>query len=139
MGLVKQYIAQFWDKNGTFIKNKKFNRRKNSFKDGDNRYLIRLKEGSYYDRNNLAFGILDKRYYQYIEDVPEPLVIDKKDHIKTILSAEELNTMIETKQLKKANEMDKDGLLSKLDFKTILMIGAVILGAYLLITGQLTP
>lgn len=139
MGLVKQYIAQFWDKNGRFIKNKKFNRRKNSFKDGDNRYLIRLKEGSYYDRNNLAFGILDKRYYQYIEGVPEPLVIDKKDHIKTILSAEELNTMIETKQLKKANEMDKDGLLSKLDFKTILMIGAVILGAYLLITGQLTP
>jgi len=139
MGLVKQYIAQFWDKNGTFIKNKKFNRRKNSFKDGDNRYLIRLREGSYYNRNNLAFGILDKRYYQYIEGVPEPLVIDKKDHIKTILSAEELNTMIETKQLKKANEMDKDGLLSKLDFKTILMIGAVILGAYLLITGQLTP
>jgi len=139
MGLVKQYIAQFWDKNGKFIKNKKFNRRKNSFKDGDNRYLVRLKEGSYYDRNNLAFGILDKRYYQYIEGVPEPLVIDKKEHIKTILSAEELNTMIETKQLKKANEMDKDGLLSKLDFKTILMIGAVILGAYLLITGQLTP
>ena len=122
MGLVKQYIAQFWDKNGKFIKNKKFNRRKNSFKDGDNRYLVRLKEGSYYDRNNLAFGILDKRYYQYIEGVPEPLVIDKKEHIKTILSAEELNTMIETKQLKKANEMDKDGLLSKLDFKTILMI-----------------
>ena len=139
MGLVKQYIAQFWDKNGRFIKNKKFNRRKNSFKDSDNRYLIRLKEGSYYDRNNLAFGILDKRYYQYIEGVPEPLVIDKKDHIKTILSAEELNTMIETKQLKKANEMDKDGLLSKLDFKTILIIGAIILGAYLLITGQLTP
>jgi len=139
MGLVKQYIAQFWDKNGRFIKNKKFNRRKNSFKDGDNRYLIRLREGSYYNRNNLAFGILDKRYYQYIEGVPEPLVIDKKDHIKTILSAEELNTMIETKQLKKANEMDKDGLLSKLNFKTILMIGAVILGAYLLITGQLTP
>src|SRR6056297_1059503 len=139
MGLVKQYIAQFWDKNGTFIKNKKFNRRKNNFKDGDNKYLIRLREGSYYNRNNLAFGILDKRYYQYIEGVPEPLVIDKKDHIKTILSAEELNTMIETKQLKKANEMDKDGLLSKLNFKTILMIGAVILGAYLLITGQLTP
>jgi len=139
MGLVKQYIAQLWDKNGRFIKNKKFNRRKNNFKDGDNRYLVRLREGSYYNRNNLAFGILDKRYYQYIEGVPEPLVIDKKDHIKTILSAEELNTMIETKQLKKANEMDKDGLLSKLDFKTILMIGAVILGAYFLITGKLTP
>lgn len=139
MGLIKQYIAQIWDKNGRFIKNKKFNRRKDSFKDGDNRYIIRLRQGSYYNRNNLALGLLDKRYYQYIEGVPEPIVMDKKDHIKTILSAEELNTMIETKQLKKANDMDKEGLLAKLDFKTILWIGAVILGVYLIATGQLTP
>lgn len=139
MGLFRKYIAQFWDSNGKYIGNKSFNRRKKSFKFGENTYLIRLKQGSYYNRNNLVFGLVDKRYYQYIEGVPEPLIMDKKDGIKTMLSAEELNTMIETKQLKKLNDLDKKGILGNLDMKQVILILAIIVGGYLALTGQLVP
>lgn len=132
LNLFKITYAKIWDEKGEFLKNVKIKPKKKLFNYDDKSFNIKLKDASYYNDNKLFYN---RRFYQYNVDCPDPIKINKK--VEPLINSDDYNTMLETKQLKKLNELEKKGLFGNLDFKTILAIGAVIVVGYLILTGNL--
>lgn len=127
---IKLYYAKIFDEKGQFIKNQRFAPYNNVFSYKNKSYNIILKDISYFDIKGILWT---NRYYFYNLSNPNPLILDKK--CEPVLSPELYNIMLETTTAQKLNDLSKSKF--KLDFKIILLIGAIIVGGYLLLTGKL--
>lgn len=130
LNLYRNFYASMWDENGEHINFVKFKRKSSTFKHNNKSYNVKLKDGSYYDDNRFFYN---RRIYLYQHNCPDPIVMDEKK--EPLIKAEVYNIMLETKQLQKLNEISKAGF--NLNFKQIVLGIAVLVGAYLLFTGQL--
>lgn len=133
---MKLFYAKFFDARGDFIGNKRFKKFESTFKYKNRRYNVEMQKGSYYETTTIPF-ILFKRFYIYNLEDPNPIKLDKKS--KPILEPEIYNTIIESEEAKKLNNLHKKGLLANLDMKTIMIILGIIAGAiYFLQGGTIT-
>lgn len=134
MGLLgfKLYYAKIFDENGQFVKNIWFPKFEKTFKYKSKSYNVKTKEASYYDAKGLLW---DNRYYIYNISNPDPILLDKK--AEPIIDPEMYNIQLENQTAKKLNDLAKGSWFKNLDFKTVITIGAVVVGAYLLLTGKL--
>lgn len=132
----KLFYAKFFDEKGDFIGNKKFNKFDSSFKFKKRRYNIERQKGSYYETSSIPF-ILFKRFYIYNINNSNPIKLDKKS--EPIIEPEIYNTIIESEEAKKLNNLHNKGFLAQLDFKIVLIaLGIIAVGIYFLRGGTIT-
>lgn len=140
MGLFKRYYAEFYDSQGGHIKDVKIPKHAKEFKFKDGAYNLKYKEGTYKDKKGL---FIDKRFYKYNIEFSDPLdlsnIRDNQGSVKVNIHPQDYNTLLESKQLKKLNELDGKSLADYLTPQNLLILGAVLVGVYLLSTGQITP
>ncbi len=134
MGLFKIYYGKIWDENGEYITRKWFPKHSDTFKYKDRPFNVNLKKGSYDDETGILF---DKRNYYYNISCSDPLRLDKK--VEPIMHPESYNAMLETKVVKRINDINKTGIIEKLNFKVIIAVLVVLALGYLALTGNLLP
>lgn len=134
MGFFRLFFGQFWDEKGEFLKNVRFNKNNKTFSFSSKAYNIKLKDGSYFDKNGFLW---DNRYYIYNKSCPDPILMDKK--VQPQIDPEDYNTILETNHLKKLNDIGKENFLTNLlkDPKSLIIVAIFVVGLYLLLTGQL--
>lgn len=133
---MKLFYAKFFDSRGDFIGNKKFNKFDTHFSFKKRRYNIEMQKGSYYETTSIPF-LLYKRFYIYNLADSNPIKLDKKS--EPIIEPDIYNTIIESEEAKKLNNLHNKGLLSKLDFKTVLLLlGIMAIAIYFLRGGTIS-
>lgn len=134
MGFITLYYARFFDEEGKHITDKWFQKWKNTLQYGDKAYNIKRDNPSYVEAKGL---LINKRYYHYNIDNPDPLRI--KTEVKPKINPELYNTLLQSKVAKRINEVNSNSILSQIGFKEILLIGGAIILLILFFTGGLTP
>lgn len=129
-----KYFGMFWDENGEYLGKQPFKRHQKEFKFKNGTYLVKLKEGSYFERKGI---FINKRYYLYNIKQSHPIKMNNKSN--HYIDPEDFSTLLETNQLKKLNDVNKKGLQDLLTPKNIIIAIVVIAGFVLLSTGGLTP
>jgi len=127
---IKLYYSKFFDEKGQFIKNQRFAPYSKVFSFKDKSYNVDLRDASYFDSKGILWT---NRYFMYNLSNPDPLILNKK--MEPIISPEIYNIMLETKTAQKLNDLSKPRF--NLNFKTLIIIGVVIVAGYLLATGKL--
>lgn len=134
---MKLYYAKFFDERGEYITDKIFRKYNETFKFKNRRYNIELKEGSYYEVSSIPL-LLKKRYYFYNLSNSNPIKLDKKG--EPIINPNIYNTIIESEEAKKLNNLHKGTLMNFLSEPKNIIILVIIcaVGYYFLKGGTLT-
>jgi len=137
MGLlgIKLHKGKIWDSEGkNLLGIKWFPQFAKHFKFKDKyTFNVNMERGSCESYKGFLW---DTYFYHYNIKCPEPLIMAPKG-VKVILNPEDYNTLLNTEQLAKLNQVHKKGLLDLLNPKTLIIIGVVCLLLYLLFTGKL--
>lgn len=134
--MMKQYFGKFFDNKGEFLGNGKFKKYDTNFKFKQKRFNVEMQNGSYYEVTTIPL-ILKKRYYFYNIDSPNPIKLDKK--AEPILNSDLYNSIIESEEAKKLNNIGRKSIMDFLEPKYIIAILVIIaVGVYFLRGGSLT-
>jgi hypothetical protein len=127
---IKRRVACFYDDKGEFLGKKGFNKKAS---------LLDYKDRSY---NVLQTGVTStpvKRWYwdleQYHYNINNPNPLNLSKRVEPILSSEMYNIQLKTKVARDLNDLAKPGF--KFDFKTVMIIVAILAVIYALSTGAI--
>lgn len=129
---IKKEHAIIFNDDGTQNKIINFSKKDKSFNYLDGEYLIIRKENNYTKFVSTRLFILRREdvYYEYTLGNPTPR--EKTDNIQPKFHAEYFDVMLKTKILKDLNRIDKS-FLQNLNWRTILIIGVVLVAVYYVI------
>lgn len=134
MGIIRIKKAIRFDDNGVFIDIVKIPKQEPYFGKKHKSYNVMDKEASFFKMKGL---IIDKIYFLYNINNPNPYKVDKK--CEPIMNSDAYNSMLETKVIRDMNKLEKSPISDLLTPRNII-IGLVVIGAiiYFATGGKIT-
>lgn len=130
MGFIKVFRGMLFNDKGEFLDKVNFKKRDDTFKKKNKSYNVIWGASSFI----LKGYIVDRKYYFYNVNNPNPVQIDKK--AEPIINSDIYNSLLETKVIREMNKLDQKGLGEFLTPKNVIF-GLVILGViYYLASGN---
>lgn len=124
-------IAYFYDDKGRFVGKKTFRKTDSLITFQGRKYNINYNATwTYFNR-----WYWDLEVYQYSLNNPDPFLLNKKG--EPLMNSEQYNIQLETKVARDLNDLSKGNFLANLNWKAILIIGGILVLAYLLYTKQI--
>lgn len=129
---IKKRVACFYDDKGEFLGKKGFSKTAKILEYRGGSYNI-FQEGATF--TTLKRWYWDVEQYHYNINNPNPFLLNKK--AEPIIDSEIYDIQLKTKVARDLNDLSKKSWLASLDFKTVIIILAIIVVIYMIATGKI--